>query len=309
MIEEAVLGALVKLVADVVKDRVGGWISGGDKVKLFDAQLGKATRKYAGNYARRYGFLKVACVRLNEPIRLEEVYTSVQLLNRKQRNYFESVDALQELYREQGKRRFSFEDLEKQQGIAVANNRQYLMVLGQPGVGKSTFLKKVGLEALRGKQGSFEHECLPVFLDLKLFSSKEITAQGLIEKEFETCGFPNPDNVVQTMLDKGKLLILMDGLDEVPADIEDYAIRQMVDLADRYGDNRFIFSCRVASYRGGFNQFTDVVMAEFEDEQIEQFIQKFFTTVRDREAKTAEACWKLLQRHEYAAAKELAQTP
>ena len=39
-------------------------------------------------------------------------------------------------------------------GTQVANNKQYLVLLGGPGVGKSTFLRKVGLEALKGKNGN-----------------------------------------------------------------------------------------------------------------------------------------------------------
>ena len=52
----------------------------------------------------------------------------------------------------------------------LANNKQYLMVLGGPGVGKSTFLRKVGLEALKKKEGNFAHECIPVFIELKRFT-------------------------------------------------------------------------------------------------------------------------------------------
>ena len=52
----------------------------------------------------------------------------------------------------------------------VANDEQYLMLLGVPGVGKSTFLRKVGLEALKGKDGNFKHQCIPVFLELKRFN-------------------------------------------------------------------------------------------------------------------------------------------
>lgn len=56
-----------------------------------------------------------------------------------------------------------------QSGLAFAllDDEQYLMLLGGPGVGKSTFLRKVGLEALKEEDGSFTHECIPVFLELR----------------------------------------------------------------------------------------------------------------------------------------------
>ena len=50
-------------------------------------------------------------------------------------------------------------------------------------------------------------------------------------------------------------------------------------------------------------------MAEFNDQQIEQFINNWLKTELDTETNTAESCWKLLQKEEYKGAKELAQTP
>jgi predicted NACHT family NTPase len=48
------------------------------------------------------------------------------------------------------------------------------MVLGAPGAGKSTFLRKIGLEALKGEKGEYKHSCIPVFIDLKKFTEQEI---------------------------------------------------------------------------------------------------------------------------------------
>jgi hypothetical protein len=186
------------------------------------------------------------------------------------------------------------------------------MVLGGPGVGKSTFLRKVGLEALKGKQNqpeSFSHACIPVFLALQRFNSKEIKIEQVIAREFEVCGFPDAAEFAQAALEGGKLLVLLDGLDEVPLEHLDHAIGQIQDLVDRYSQNRFIASCRVAAYKGGFPRFKDVAMAAFEDGQIEQFIRNWFRSPKDQETNTADQCWELLQRPEYAAAKELAQTP
>jgi predicted NACHT family NTPase len=111
-------------------------------------------------------------------------------------------------------------------------------------------------------------------------------------------------------LQSGKLLVLLDGLDEVPGDFLNHAITEIENLVDRYDGNRFIASCRVAAYTfGGFKRFDDVAMAAFEDDQIKRFINSWFQTPRDIEAKTAKRCWELLSSPDYQAAKELAQTP
>lgn len=185
-----------------------------------------ASRQYIQNYEERHGNLKVVCVRMDAPVRLDEVYTAVQVLERSQVGYFESAATLQDLFRK-SERGFELQRVPRQDGITVANQQQYLMVLGSPGVGKSTFLRKVGLEVLKQKKGAFQHECLPVFLKLQDFNSTEITLDQLIINEFATCGFPEPEETAQSFLQKGKLLILLDGLDEVATDHLDYAITQI----------------------------------------------------------------------------------
>ena len=104
-------------------------------------------------------------------------------------------------------------------------------------------------------------------------------------------------------------MILLDGLDEVPTVNINDVIGQIQNFVDKYDKNRFIVSCRTAAYRHNFKRFTDVKLADFDDTQIEQFINNWFQSEVDKQAGTAQKCWELLQKPEYAAAKELAHTP
>ena len=183
------------------------------------------------------------------------------------------------------------------------------MVLGAPGAGKSTFLRKIGLDALKGKAQGYEHNCIPVFLELKRFTESEIDIKQIIIQEFKTCGFPKAEQIATKALDQGKLLILLDGLDEVPTKNLNVVIDTIQDFVDSNDQNRFIVSCRTAFYKTSFTRFTDVEMADFDDHQIEQYINNWFKSERDREEQTAANCWSLLQQSEYKAAKELARTP
>lgn len=322
----AATAGLTGLIGTVIKEK------GGDLLKDADIDLGRgrafnrAIQEYVRRYAKRHGELKVACVRMDNPIKLDEIYTAVQLLPRSALRYYESTESLRELFRESDRRGFSFHNAQKQQGIEVANQQQYLMVLGGPGVGKSTFLRKMGLEALRGqafrnspRQNSdvlkpqehyYAHDCIPVMLELRQFSSTELHIKDVIAQEFEVCGFPKAQDFTELFLRSGKLLVLLDGLDEVPAETLNHAVTEIENLVDRYDGNRFIASCRVAAYTfGGFRRFNDVAMAAFEDDQIKRFITNWFQKPRDLETETAQRCWKLLSSPDYQAAKELAQTP
>ena len=125
-------------------------------------------------------------------------------------------------------------------------------------------------------------------------------------------GFQKPKRLPKMRWARENLLIVLDGLDEVPSAHLDHVLNTIRDFVDRYDGNRFITSCRVAAsgYRGStFQRFSNVTMADFDDEQIKQFIINWFGSEQDVERGTAQKCWDMLQKPENKASKELAHTP
>jgi hypothetical protein len=305
LIAQAVSGVAVPVFQSIwagggkILDRFGKALDGKKAKQAIDA----ASKQYAQNYTERHAILKVLGMR--EPVSLESVYTAVQFLDDRAIRSFESVETLEKVYRQAKQRSFQPENCQKQEGLNVANEKQYLMVLGGPGAGKSTFLRRMGLEALKGKKGNFKHACIPVFIELKKFNTGEINIEKEIAEEFRICGFPSHEEFTAKALEQGKLLILLDGLDEVPTERMNEAIRQIQNFVDLHDQNRFITSCRVAAYRHNFRRFTDVAMADFDDAQIEKFITNWFSS----EPQTGQDCWKKLNNEEHQSAKELTQTP
>jgi predicted NACHT family NTPase len=304
-----------KITEEIVKSLVSIFIGESwDKVSklgyILDRKtqqiLFNASQKYIQNYTERHGCLKV--LGMPEPVELEKVYTNVRFLERLNIRQFESIENLEKIYRQN--RSFQPQNTLDLNGIQVANEKQYLMVLGGPGVGKSTFLRKMGLEALKGNEGGYRHKCIPVFIDLKRFESKEEidTLQAIVE-EFSICGFPDAEAATEKLLNSGKLLIILDGLDEVPGKVTNDVIEHIHNFCDKYDKNRFIISCRTAAYNHNFLRFTDVAMAEFSNTQIKQFIYNWFQSESDKKIDTAAKCWELLQKPINAGAKELANTP
>lgn len=188
----AATAGLTALVTDIIKGQGSNTLT-----RLLNQDVGKAahqayfdaSKKYIQNYTERHGSLKVLGMR--EPVSLDSVYTTVQMLDRENRS-FASVEELEQAFRKAPVRRFLSDKKFKKDGLAIASEKQYLMVLGSPGSGKSTFLRKMGLEALRGKQGGFKkHHCIPVLLELKRFTEAKVDLKKLITAEFHICKFPN----------------------------------------------------------------------------------------------------------------------
>ena len=313
MIENIDMDILEKILPVIVK-KTG---ETAEKVyQRFEPKIANASHQYDENYRKRHGQLKVFCVGMREPIPLDDVYVTVQFLDERSASRYRSNEDIERAFRERNRSRFILNSDERKDGTKVANDKQYLMLLGGPGVGKSTFLRKVGLEALKGEEGNFAHKCIPVFLELKRFTENQIDIEALIAQEFKICRYPYPEEMVKTALESGKLLILFDGLDEVPTANVAKVIRKIEDFVDQYSQNRFIASCRIAAYTGGFRQFTEVEMADFDDAQIEAYIKNWFDSTPDpyrhqldKEVKTADQCWKALNARGHHATKELARNP
>lgn len=290
------------------------WDSGGKAIDRLSKGVNEQTRQlifnasaqYTNNYTERHGTLKVLGMR--EPIELESVYTTVQLLS-DPGEHLESLADQEARFRRGKQRQSSALNGETTTGLAIAQAYQYLMVLGTPGSGKSTLLKRVGIEALKGKKGQFDHGCIPVFIELKRFNSSELELEVFISREFEISGFPDATSFTQRALEQGKFLLLLDGLDEVPQEQLNRVIAQIQDFVDHYAQNRFMISCRTGAIRGSLPRFVDVAIADFDDAQVEQFIHNWFHTEADQEAQTADRCWAALNKPQNAAARELAHTP
>jgi predicted NACHT family NTPase len=205
-----------------------------------------------------------------KPIKIDNVYTDVHVLDQ--------ITA---------KRRFNFEDLAQKpfdfDGANIRPKRvsaetlldqsKKIFILGKPGAGKTTFLKYIALLACKGKIAK-----TPVYVPLKEWSDSGLSILAFIEKQFTVCGFPDAKLFLQSIFNAGEALILLDGLDEVNQ--EDLArvkmIQELVDLANQYPDCIFCITCRIAATDYTFTQFTYVEIADFNGEQKDSFIQKWY---------------------------------
>ncbi|MCP2731964.1 NACHT domain-containing protein [Limnofasciculus baicalensis] len=173
---------------------------------------------------------------------------------------------------------FHSDHIAQERVLAIEAATKYfkLMILGKPGTGKSTFLKFIALQCNRG---TFQPHLLPIYIELKDFveDAKEQSAFSLenyISQELDLYDILAEN--FQALLRHGKLLILLDGLDEVPDAEKDRVITEIRRLSQRYYKNQFIITCRLAAHQYRFQGFTEVEIADFTNHQITNFAQKYF---------------------------------
>ncbi|HEY9833760.1 MAG TPA: NACHT domain-containing protein, partial [Stenomitos sp.] len=162
-----------------------------------------------------------------------------------------------------------------------------LMVMGKPGAGKTTFLQKVALQCIRGE---FPLARIPIFLQLRSLAEETIGNNITIGDDFNLLDYINQKlgdfgisaQQVEILLKHGKVLILLDGLDEVQTDHIEPLLKQITKFSENYYQNWFIITCRFAAQPYRFPGFTYVELADFDQTQIEAFAKKWFMTVTSK---------------------------
>jgi predicted NACHT family NTPase len=284
------------------------------------ATLARVMKRYAEKYLVRHGQVKI--LGMSRPIPLSTIYTAVQVVSPNRSYSYNRIDAFRESL--SAKKRDPYQETKAVPGITAANKERFLNILGAPGAGKSTFLKRVGLESLmprgdiisEGVQeqqmdsgGQYIPECFPVYIELRRFRNEAVDIFQALVNEFDSCGLPDSAEFVTLCLKEGKLLLLFDGVDEVPTEKLEAAIQSISDFADKYDQNRFITSCRTAFYKTFFQKFVDVELAAFNDKQIKTFADNWFSSETDKEIKASNNFVSLLFSAEHRSTLELARTP
>ncbi|WP_008313982.1 NACHT domain-containing protein [Leptolyngbya sp. PCC 6406] len=194
---------------------------------------------------------------------------------------------------------------ERLQGLKVAESEDYprLMVLGKPGSGKSTFLRHLAVGCAKG---IFLNDYIPYLLELRDLDKTDFSIFQHIHEEFEL----DKEEQTKQLLSQGKVLVLLDGLDEVSSAVQQKLQDELRRLARRYDKNRFVLTCRTQTTEYIPEQFSPIEVAEFKPEQVESFALNWFTAL----AETPEQ-GKALKEHfmeklrEHQQTSELAVTP
>jgi predicted NACHT family NTPase len=213
---------------------------------------------------------------MEQPIELtggRGIYTKVNILERiTGRNRLEIAEILQNCGVEEFDRAGLSRVTEKRvPGLEAVEQHRKLMVLGKPGAGKSTFLKYLAMQCI---EGNFQANRIPIFITLKDFAEIEGNPD-LFTYINQLIGLPTSDTL-RKILQQGQTLMLLDGLDEVREEDTKRVLKQILEFSDQFHLNQFVMTCRIAAKEYTFERFTEVEVADFDQEQIAIFSQNWF---------------------------------
>lgn len=221
---------------------------------------------------------------MTQYIGLNDIYTSVNILEKITGRLRLGIDELLQAYTREDFDRFGLSKITQERvlGLDAVEKHPKLMILGKPGAGKTTFLKYLAIQCIEGK---FQAKRVPIFVTLKKFaeapnkpgllqyiSEEVINHVSMLSRVAETQFISS----IQDVITHGKALVLLDGLDEVRKEDNSRILKEICEFSDRFQNNQFVLTCRIAAREYTFEKFTEVEIADFDDKQINNFATKWF---------------------------------
>jgi NACHT domain len=185
-------------------------------------------------------------------------------------------------------------------GLNMVRNHKKLIILGRPGSGKTTFLKNLIIQCING---DFQSHFIPVFITLKAFAEDK-GQPSLLEYVHQLIPVVEKQDF-KSLLNKGRILFLLDGLDEVRVTDLSRVLADIEKISDLYFQNQFLITCRISALKHNLNLFKEVEIDDFDKEQISAFAEKWFRRINNEN--TANSFLERLKSNPQI--KELAKTP
>ncbi len=266
-----------------------------DNISEILEQLGlepqkNAVANFLAEIEQQYKFIRL--FHTAQEIVLQDQYIPIQVtLERKYRHEVESFWGYLESEAE-AKRAYAFKGFgEESRQVEVdwekaRKEHQKIMVLADPGMGKSTLLKiealttaKVEREKLFGNLGNIDEAIFPLAIRLSDLAETEAeifaAIPRIIQRDYpKTAGLI--DEILKEKLAEGKCLLLLDALDEVPKAQRN----RLAEKLNRFTRNypcRIICTSRIVGYGGAFVEGAkEVEIVPFSQKQTEKYIQTWF---------------------------------
>ena len=146
------------------------------------------------------------------------------------------------------------------------------VVLGKPGMGKTTMLRYLGRRESKKEEG-----LIPIFIKLSEYSKKVVDLETYIIEVVK--GFLNDEEWIKNVVLKGNGLILLDGMDEVSKDNYNDVANEIRKFTRNYDNSRVIVTSRDARFKSNLFPYCTYEIDKLPYGEMEVYIDKWFKDI------------------------------
>ncbi len=147
----------------------------------------------------------------------------------------------------------------------------HVLLVGRPGSGKSTALARLLLEEAQQNSATL----IPVLVELRYHKTSVLE---LIRSFLQSHDLSLDRSDIETLLFQGRLLLLMDGLNELPSE---EARREVKAFRQTYRKTPMIFTTRDLGIGGDLNLTHKLEMQPLTPKQMQEFVRSYLPTQGD----------------------------
>ncbi len=144
-----------------------------------------------------------------------------------------------------------------------------IVVEGVVGQGKSIFMRHLALSIL----SDVKQKQIPVFIELRNISEKN-SLRHLILKSLRAIGVSADDNVLRCLAEDGKIVLVLDGFDEIVGGLVGDTIAEINDLKNMHSNLRIIISSRPQNAIQNVAEFKVVKLQPLQTSDHDQFLKR-----------------------------------
>lgn len=242
-------------------------------------------QKYANYITNRIGIFPLFAT--SKTASVNDVYINVHISQEIERERYKDVGQIEDILKNQrnGKIRTLRKESPPRELLSALNQcRNGFALLGNPGYGKTTAFRKITISAAQGLKIRGRKR-IPIFLAVRDMTENKESIWDASINFFKWLDISEPEGLLKQLLKKGKLLLLLDGLDETTEEHQKKLVKEIDDLQIKFDKSLFCVSSRPYGLSVGLKGFTkwEVLPMKFEDRIF--FIEKWFANIAPEKGK------------------------